>query len=85
MPTIAETKRKISGFEYTAQGWHFGDGIPANAEAVSFARRLNDELQKAGFSSTDAFLGTDGQIQVNGYFRNRYLELIIDNGKVYLR
>jgi hypothetical protein len=83
MPTIAETHSKIDGFEAAAPGWHFGDGIPARHEAVVFARLLNDTLQDAGFPSTDAFLGVGGQIQVNGYWGNRFMELIIEDLKIY--
>jgi hypothetical protein len=83
MPAITETQRKINGFENASAGWHFGDGIPASAITVKYAHLLNIALQDAGFPSTDAFLGVGGQIQVNGYWANLYLESIIEDEKIY--
>ena len=82
MPTQAETRRKINGFAQVATGWHFGDGVPASAEAVILARLLNDTLYEAGFPNTDAFLGVGGQIQVNGYWGDLYLEFVYEDGLI---
>src|SRR5436190_16280511 len=82
MPTRNETIAKINHFEDVAAGWHFGEGIPADSFTINAALQLNDYFYKSGFPSTDAFLGLGGQIQVNGYWDNLYLEFIIEDGLI---
>lgn len=42
------------------------------------ALTLNDELSKAGFAKTNAFLGLDGEIRVTAYHDAIYFELTIE-------
>jgi hypothetical protein len=82
MPTKTETRDKINSFRTIAEGWHFGEGVPADNQTVNAALILNDTFFNAKLSSTDAFLGVGGQIQVNGYLDNLYLEFIIEDGVI---
>ena len=78
MPHLLETAQKIKAFKNIPIGWHFGEGLPPTPTNIDIALKLNSALDTVGFPSTDAFLGASGEIQVNGYNENIYIELIID-------
>jgi len=82
MPNLNETQRKIEGFKNINPGWHFGEGVPPENNAIIAAKTINDAFNEAGFSETNAFLGAGGQIQVNGYRDDCYLELIYESGTI---
>ncbi len=82
MPTIAATREKIEGFRNIPEGWHFGEGIRPSDLSVDLAHLINEAIGQYT-STTDAFLGVGGQIQVNGYFGHRFMELILEDGRVY--
>lgn len=82
MPVPSDTREKISTFGQIAEGWHFGEGIAPDDKTIQLAQLLNAQLARSRFPQTDAFLGVGGQIQVNGYSNDSYLEFIIENGKI---
>jgi hypothetical protein len=73
------TKDKISNFNNFVEGWHFGEGSAPSKLVIDAAHKINKAMADAGFLETDAFLGASGNIQVNAYSDNVYIETIIDN------
>jgi len=72
------TEKKIRNFTNMNSGWHFGEGIPPSKKIVDFALKINKAFTNEGFPETDAFLGVGGQIQVNGYWNNHFIEVICE-------
>lgn len=79
MPRINDTREKISNFKNLPVGWNFREGIPPSDNVIKSAQLLNSTMKAAKFLSTDAFPGVGGQIQVNAYSENIYLEFMIEN------
>ena len=63
MPTIAETIRKISELGKKPAGWRYGQGKAASPLAISYARQLNVQALRLGYSQTNAFLADSGGVQ----------------------
>jgi hypothetical protein len=75
---ISQTAKKIEDFSLVQSGWHYGEGKTPKPEIITMALTLNDELSKAGFARTNAFLGLDGEIRVTAYDDAIYFELTIE-------
>ena len=75
---MAQTAKKIEDFSFVQSGWHYGEGKTPKPEIITMALTLNDELSKAGFTRTNAFLGLDGEIRVTAYHDAIYFELTIE-------
>lgn len=67
MPTINETRGKLIGFAFLPNGWHFNEGVPAKEQTLRTALILLGDLEKAGFTRTDAYPGADGSVMVSAY------------------
>jgi len=82
---IEDTANRITAFRQIQSGWHYGRGTPPSQATVDSALKLNLEAWCAGFSKTNAFLGTDGEIRVTAYHGPFYLEVTVEtSGKVTL-
>jgi hypothetical protein len=80
---ISQTTQKIKSFRDLPVGWHYGSGVPPTDETIRKALLLNAEAGFAGFRKTNAFPGTDGEIQVTAYHESIYLELMLElDGRV---
>jgi len=79
MSKYKNTSEKIHDFINLPEGWSFREGIPPTENVVKKALLLNSAMDAAKFSSTDAFPGVGGQIQVNAYADDVYLEFIVEN------
>lgn len=78
------TDEKIKKFKNLSVGWHYGKGIPPSSDTVTLSLRINDQAVLFGLK-TDAFPGVDGEIQVNCYYDDETIELIIEpNGEICL-
>jgi len=73
-----DTTQKIKGFLRLPKGWHFGKGVAPSEAIAEIAVALAAEAVAKGFRATDAFPGTDGEIQVTAYHGSKYLEFTID-------
>ncbi|OGO27267.1 MAG: hypothetical protein A2Z16_05930 [Chloroflexi bacterium RBG_16_54_18] len=76
------TAKKIEAFREIPAGWHFGNGSPPIDATIEIALQLNTEALELGFSKTNAFLGTEGEIQVTAYLGQLYLELTIERNSI---
>ncbi|MEE9365455.1 MAG: hypothetical protein V3W44_02110 [Dehalococcoidales bacterium] len=77
------TERKLRGLEELESGWHYGEGVPLGDSILDDAISLNREATNLGFSETDAFPGTDGEVMLTIYFDDHYLEFTLEpNGNV---
>lgn len=73
------TLEKIQEYAFLPVGWHFGEGFAPSKETVYSANFITDWLHKLGFPKTDAFPGSDGEIQISGYRNRTILEFNIQN------
>lgn len=76
------TAKKIEGFAALGEGWHYGEGEAFSSGAIEGALRILAHLRGIGFTATDAFPGTRGQIAVTVYHEPVYIELIVERDGV---
>lgn len=74
-PTIG----KVYNFKNLKDGWHYGEGISFQNSTIDNAISLIKQAVKLAFYATDAFPGLDGEIMCTIYFRDHYLEFIIES------
>ena len=72
-PTIV----KVKNFLRLEQGWHFGEGNPPTIECTKKASRIVERAIMLLFG-VDVFPGIDGEIMVTIYYKNHYLEFIVE-------
>lgn len=75
---LLETANKIFDFCMIEPNWHYGAGEVPKMETVQIALHINQELGRAGFRKTNAFLGVDGQIVVTGYHDSMCFEATVE-------
>jgi len=80
------TLEKVRAFMAMEEGWHFGEGVPPTREIVKKALNIAESASLL-LLTTDVFLGVSGEIQVSIYFKNHYLEFIVepDEAITYVR
>ncbi len=72
-----DTKKVIEGFASLENGWHFGKGVAPSNNTISTAIELLRFSGDLGFTTTDAFPGVSGEINVVLHrFKNK-IELIV--------
>jgi hypothetical protein len=76
------TLAKIREFGKLPQGWHYGRGVPPTQAVIDRAAEIVLRSMVAGLEDTDAFIGTDGEIQITAYHKNIYLEFTVEPGDV---
>jgi hypothetical protein len=82
---VAQTAKKITGFEQLQPGWHYGGATPPTQHSIDLALSLNVAIWYAGFRRTNAFPGVDGEVRVTGYHGTIYLECTVElNGHITL-
>jgi hypothetical protein len=60
------------------EGWHFGEGVPPSPEVIALAWRLYSHATALGFTETDAFLGTNGEVRLTVYSHSNYFEFTVE-------
>ena len=75
-----QSENKILSFGSLPEGWNYGNGIPPQKRIIDMAINLNTFALLLGFQ-TDAFPGTDGEIQISCYNKDDCLEFIIENSE----
>jgi hypothetical protein len=73
------TDEKLFDFSLLKRGWNYGEGEVFSTEAINSARDLHREIIFRGYSTTDAFPGLDGEIQVTVYEGDHFLTFEFDN------
>lgn len=68
---------KVYSFLSLQEGWHYGEGTPPSISVVNKAYRLIERASLSLFR-TDVYPGVDGEVQVSLYFRDHYLEFLIE-------
>lgn len=76
----SRTLQKLESFAALPQGWHYGRGGPISAETHQLAAQIWNDLLGAGFTLTDAFPGSDGEVQLTAYHQDHFLSLMIEPG-----
>src|SRR6266496_4855751 len=76
---LSETGAKILKFAGLSRGWHFGEGAPVQNSLVKKAIELDAIAQDAGFTNTDAFPGSNGEIRYCIYDGDNYYEFTLEN------
>jgi hypothetical protein len=76
--TIDSTAQKIRGFSNLSPGWHYGEGKAPSEAMIDAAIGWNSTLLSAGFSTTDAFPGTHGEVMITGYYGPHYIEILLE-------
>lgn len=67
--------KEIEAFAALPDGWHFGDGIGAVAEAVQSALAVNELLARQGARNIEAFPLIEGGVLISGYGGRDTLEV----------
>ena len=78
LPVITETARKIDSFRHLPEGWHYGEGGPAQESAAAAAESILWVFALAEVSDTGAFPGAHGEVMVTAYVDSHYLEAIAE-------
>lgn len=68
--------RVLRALRNLPSGWHYGQGVAIDSKTIDAGLVLHGALLRAGYHTTDAFPGVDGEIQVVGYGGD-FLELTI--------
>jgi len=68
---------KLKSFSGLRDGWHFGEGFSPTDDTIRMAAVFIERASLA-LMKTDVFPGAYGEIQVSIYFKNYYLEFIIE-------
>ena len=68
------TESKLMSFALLQNGWHYGSGMAFTEEAIRDSMRIHRQIFFKGFTSTDAFPGPNGEIQVTMYYENHYFQ-----------
>jgi hypothetical protein len=76
--TERKTEEKIRSFSALPAGWHFGSGHAPSQEMVATAIQWHRHLIRLGFTVTDAFPGTNGEIMITAYEGARYIEILLE-------
>lgn len=83
MPTVDETKVKLTGFADLEKGWHFGEGVPLKTEIITSANAILEKLSSAGIDKVNAFPGIAGEARVTAYLDDDYHEFTVEtNGAI---
>jgi hypothetical protein len=90
-PIASATASKIQSFHNLSVGWHYGTGGPINNKTINTALDLHWHLIIVGFINTNAFPGSNGEIQLTAYYNTpleqHYIGIMIeptgDLGLVY--
>src|ERR1039458_7833127 len=82
VPTPA-TVKKIQGFSYLQEGWHYGNGTPPTDLIIGQAISVNNLFIQVGLTTTNAFPGVDGEIMVTAYKDEYYIECIVEKNGNY--
>lgn len=83
MPTIDETKVKLSGFADLETGWHFGEGVSPKSDIIASALTILEKLSSVGIERVNAFPGIAGEVRVTAYLADDYYEFTVEkNGTV---
>jgi hypothetical protein len=69
---------KIRSFEKLKKGWCHGRGVAPVPQTIERALELHNAMLRYGFTHADVFPGENGEIQLNLYYRNHYLEFILE-------
>lgn len=77
-------KEKVESFRNLELGWFYGSGIKPTDATIRNSLILLEEIINSGFEKTDAFPGENGEIQVTGYLRDEYIEIIVDSDNINL-
>lgn len=72
------TEAKIRSFADLRPGWRFGEGGRVPPERIETALAIHRGFERAGFLTTNAFLGANGEPRVTAYDGPRYLELTVE-------
>lgn len=72
------TIEKILSFKKLEKGWHYGEGVPAQLNAIDGALHLYSCAYKLGLE-TDAFPCLDGEIMLCVYDGPHTFEFIVDD------
>lgn len=70
---------KICEFETLKPGWCYGEGVCFSYKTIQHALEFAETLIKLGYSSTDAFPGTNGEVRITAYEGNLYLEFTFES------
>lgn len=73
------TAHKILSFRNLSIGWDYGTGGPVAWPVIQSALKWGDFLEGQGFSYTDAFPGSDGEIILAAGYLDHYVEVIVES------
>jgi hypothetical protein len=79
------TAQKIASFSDLPTGWHYGQGGPIDQETIDRAIDLFWSMRLNDFTTTDAFPGANGEIQLTAYRDSHFIGIMIEpNGEYSL-
>jgi len=83
MPTVDETKVRLTGFADLEKGWHFGEGVSLKTEIIASANAILEKLSSVGIDRVNAFPGIAGEARVTAYLDDDYHEFTVEtNGTI---
>ncbi len=74
------TDSKIRSYETYEANWNFGEGVRFNDQEIGRALRMRQLFQLLGYTATDAFPGSIGEIAITAYKDDYFLQVIVEPG-----
>lgn len=73
-----KTIEKLRGFQNLPIGWNYGEGQPIEQQTIDMAVRVARLSYKLGYTSSDAFPGSMGEILIALYIGDHCVEVTLD-------
>lgn len=80
---VSATSQKIASFRSLPLGWHYGQGGPLSDIVINEALQIDSYYRQLGFTTTDAFPGTNGELMITAYRGPHCIETVISRDMRY--